>query len=79
VKIIALVCGLLSGVLGALAALAFLKGSKPIPWDLQSYAGSSEAEKKFQALALRWNKFGVGLLLAAFVFSAGASIASYCE
>ena len=31
-KIIALVCGLLSGVIGVLAAFSFLKGSKPMPW-----------------------------------------------
>jgi hypothetical protein len=79
VKLVALVCGLLSGTLGALAALAFLKGSKPMPSDMQSYKGESEAEKAFRAASLRWNKLGVALLLAAFVVSAAASIASYCE
>jgi hypothetical protein len=79
VKIIALLCGLLSGVLGALAALAFLKGSKPMAWDMRSHGGQIEAEKTFRSLALRWNKVGVALLLAAFVLSAAASVASYLQ
>jgi hypothetical protein len=78
-KIIALVCGLLSGAIGALAALAFLKGSKPMPWDLQSSGGPSDTEKAFRSAALRWNKLGVMLLLLAFVLSAAASLASYFE
>jgi hypothetical protein len=61
-KVIALVCGLLSGLLGVLAALAFLKGGKPMPWNMQSYKGQTEAEKQFQSIALWWNKLGVMLL-----------------
>ena len=78
-KIIALICGLLSGAVGALAALAFLKGSKPTPWDMQSFGGQTKAENAFRSAALRWSKLGVALLLAAFVFSAAASVASYLE
>jgi hypothetical protein len=36
-----LVCDLLSRVLRALAALAFIKGSKPIPWETQSFGDQS--------------------------------------
>jgi hypothetical protein len=36
-----LVCDLLSGVLRALAALAFIKGSTPIPWETQSFGDQS--------------------------------------
>jgi hypothetical protein len=79
VKIVALVCGLLSGAVGGLAALALLKGSKPVPWDVQSYGGRTEAEKAFRSAALRWNKLGVMLLLGAFVLSAAASLASFYE
>jgi hypothetical protein len=79
VKIIALVCGLLSGLFGALAALALLKGSKPVPWEIQSSKGQSEAEREFRAAAMRWNKVGVALLVAAFAMSAAASVAGYCE
>ncbi len=68
-RIIALVCGLLPGAFGASAALALLKGSQPVPWDVPSADGPSEAEKTFRATALRWNKLGVAMLLAAFVLS----------
>jgi hypothetical protein len=78
-KIIALVCGLLSGGFGALAALAFLKGSKPAPWAVSSVDSPSKAEMTFRAATLRWNKLGVAMLLAAFVLSAAASVASYFE
>jgi hypothetical protein len=78
-KKIALVCGLLSGALGALAALAFLKGSKPMPSDVRSGGGPAEAGKTFRTDALRWNKLGVAMLLAAFVLSAAASVAGYFE
>ena len=78
-KGVALVCGLLSGLFGALAALALLKGGKPVPWAMQSDNGQSEAERAFRAAALRWNKVGVALLVAAFAMSAAASIAGYCE
>jgi hypothetical protein len=77
VKIVALICGLFSGAIGAVAALAFLKGSKPSPSDIQSWGG--EPEKAFRSLALRWNKLGVALLLVAFVLSAASSLASYFE
>jgi hypothetical protein len=79
VKIIALVCGLLSGAFGAVAALAFLKGSKPVPWDGQSADSPTGAEKSFRSAALRLNKPGVAMLLAAFALSAAASVASYFE
>ena len=78
VKIVALICGLLSGAIGALAALAFLKGSKPVP----PSAGEDdlhEAEAAHRSTALRWNKIGVALLMGAFLFSAAASLASYLE
>jgi hypothetical protein len=78
-RIIALVCGLLSGALGALAALAFLKGSKPVPFDVPSAGGPAEAGKTFRTAALRWNKLGVTMLLAAFVLSVAASVAGYFE
>ena len=78
-KIIALACGLLSGLFGALAALALLKGGKPLPWEIQSGGAPTEAERAFRSAALRWNKFGVALLVMAFVMSAAASIAGYFE
>jgi hypothetical protein len=70
---------LLSGLLGALAALALLKGGKPLPWEMQSGGAPTEAERGFRAAALRWNKVGVALLVAAFAMSAASSIAGYCE
>lgn len=76
-KEIALICGFLSGVLGLFSALALMRASKVMPWDMQTYKGQSEAEKAFRATAQWWNRLGLGCLLAAFVLSTAAAIASY--
>jgi hypothetical protein len=76
-KEIALMCGLLSGGFGAASALAFLKGSKVMPWDMQSYKGQTEAEKAFRDAAQSWQKLGLIWLVVAFLLSMGASVAGY--
>ena len=81
-KFVALICGLLSGAIGALAALAFLKGSKPVPLEMPASAGEDDrrkAEALHRSAALRWNKIGVTLLIGAFAFSAASSLANYLE
>jgi len=77
VKELALICGLLSGVIGVGSAIAFLKGSKGMPWDMQTWSGETEAEKAFQANAERWNRIGLVCLIVAFGLSALAAIAGY--
>lgn len=76
-KEVAFLCGLLSGLCGVASAIAFLKGSKAMPWDMQTWSGQTEFEKTFRASADRWNKAGIVCLLAAFVLSAAAALASY--
>lgn len=76
-KEIALVAGLLSGLTGVGSAIAFLKGSKVMPWDIQSWSGETEAEKTFRARGTRWNQIGLGCLTAAFALSALAAVAGY--
>jgi len=77
VKEFALICGLLSGLSGVLSALAFLKGSKIMPWEMQTWKASTEPEMAFRATAQRWNRIGLASLFLAFVFSAAASVAGY--
>jgi hypothetical protein len=76
-KEIALICGLLTGGLGLSSALALMRASKVMPWDMQSYKGQSEPEKAFRTTAQWWNRIGLWCLLAAFVFSTAATAASY--
>lgn len=76
-KEVALICGLLAGLLGVISGVAFLNGSKAMPWDLQSYKSQTEPERAFRATAQWWNRLGVFALMAAFALSAASSLASY--
>jgi hypothetical protein len=76
-KEVALVLGLISGAFGVGSALAFLKGTAMVPWSMQTWKGETPAEQAIRDRAARWNKVGVYTLLAAFVFSAASTIASY--
>jgi hypothetical protein len=72
-----LICGLLSGAMGVISALAFLKGSEAMPWDIQTWDGESDKEKAFQSAAKRWNRVGLAALGIAFILSAAGSVAAY--
>lgn len=76
-KELALLCGLLSGVFGVISALAFLSGSRAMPWDLQTWKGQTQPEIDFRAKAQRRNRAGLFTLATAFIFSAVSAIASY--
>jgi hypothetical protein len=76
-KVAALIFGLLSGAFGVGSALAFLKGTATVPWSMQTYSGETPAEQAIRARAAWWNKVGIYTLLAAFTFSAAATVASY--
>jgi hypothetical protein len=73
----ALVLGILSGGVGVLSTLALMKGSTPVPWDIQSYKGQSEPEIAHRTLTARWTKIGLVGLFIAFVLSAASAVASY--
>ena len=76
-KELALISGLLSGAVGVISALAFLKGSTPMPPGMETWKEDSEPEKAFRANAKWWNRIGqIGLLLA-FALSAASTVASY--
>jgi hypothetical protein len=77
VKEAALALGLLSGLAGILSALALMRGSAPVPWDMQSYSGKSEPEIAHRASTGRWAKIGLGGLFLAFTLSAASAVASY--
>ncbi len=77
-KAVALVCGLLSGLSGMISALAFLWGSKGVPWNMRTWTAETEAERAIEASARWWNKIGLVALLVAFVLSTAASVASFC-
>jgi hypothetical protein len=73
----ALVCGLLSGIVGLLSALALMKGSAIMPWSMQSYSGHSEAEQVFRKNAGWWTWLGLAGLFIAFALSTVSAITSY--
>jgi hypothetical protein len=77
VKTTALVCGVLSALVGLSSSLALMKGSLVMPWSLQSYHGESEAENAFRQKARWWTRAGLIGLIVAFAFSAASSVASY--
>jgi hypothetical protein len=77
VKEVALICGLISGLSGVVSALAFLRGSVPMPREMESWDGETDPEKAFRTAAQWWNRAGQIALLLAFVFSVASSIASY--
>jgi hypothetical protein len=76
-KEIALVLGLLSGLVGVFSAIAFMKGAVVVPWSKQTWGGNTPAEQAVRNSAAWWNKVGIGTLLAAFALSAASSIAGY--
>ena len=77
VKEAALVLGILSGLVGVLATIALMKGSAPVPWEIQSWKGQSEAERAHRASTASWTKAGLAGLVTAFLFSGASAIASY--
>lgn len=73
----ALALSLLAATVGVLSALALQRGGEAKSWEIQSWDGSSDVEKAFEARGRRWRAWGLFALGLAFILSAAAALVSY--
>ena len=76
-KEISLTAALLSALCGLLGSLALIKGTASVPWEIQSWDGTSDSESAFKAKTRRWLISGLIALSIAFALAAISSVVAY--
>jgi len=65
---------LLAGACGVAAAIGLYHGSQEVPWEIQSWNGTTDRETLFKKRRRRWAVFGFITLAVTFVLQTAAVI-----